>query len=253
MKKCEKCSNELSEDAKFCGKCGKSVSSENTNKNDNPNPITENKKQLTVSKIFKNILELIPVTLLIISYGVVASYNSTANNVIVDIFNIVYFLTIIALLSNWWKNRKTNKKWFTKRFKIFIIILSLAGFVVVISSQALILAREKAGFSAESLQKIADNRNKDLPIMIDDETRFDSVTGGENRFTYKYTLINYTFSGTDGSDLNNDLRTDLVKSVCTAPEMALLIRNKIILNFTYYDKNGLLITNIPINTGVDCK
>jgi len=135
---------------------------------------------------------------------------------------------------------------------ILVFLLSY-GVVRYLTTKGISSVSNKTELTESLMQETANEINKDLPKMIDSETRLDSTVGIKNSLTYKYTLINYSLSDLEGgASLSDMLRNDLVNSVCTTPEMDIFVKNKATLNYSYYDKNGVFIEQITINTGIDC-
>ncbi len=110
----------------------------------------------------------------------------------------------------------------------------------------------KTELTSEVMNQVAEDINKELPTMIDSDTRLDSVYGAENTLGYKYTLINTSLSEIDSDLLSAQIRPKIVNNVCTTPDMAIYVKNKATITYTYYDKNGLFIDLISVNTGIDC-
>ena len=61
---CKNCNNSIPNGAKFCGKCGKSVLSQNLNTNNTPQLSGENKKNTSVMEMAKRGLKIMLVILL---------------------------------------------------------------------------------------------------------------------------------------------------------------------------------------------
>ncbi|HTE48475.1 MAG TPA: zinc ribbon domain-containing protein [Candidatus Paceibacterota bacterium] len=140
---CKNCNNLLAENAKFCGKCGKSVLIE-----DSPTLSVENKKTPSGGEMIKRILKIILIIFFVSMTSSVSSKQSTVGDGwIGDIYNILTIVSVVTffvLLSKWWKNRKTNKKWFNWRWITLLLVLSLVSFMMLVFSQALISARLKS-------------------------------------------------------------------------------------------------------------
>ncbi|MFA5932009.1 MAG: zinc ribbon domain-containing protein [Candidatus Paceibacterota bacterium] len=267
MKKCQKCFEELSDDAKFCGKCGEKMSevvtsnfSENNHENITKTPLIKTLVAYVVG-IFACILVIglvnsIMTGIIPVMIGVILGV-SVADKIIVKItgkpVKKFYF----------GKHKDGEEKKGVSKTLIYVII----GFVVLVIISSIILyypsftkeINKETGnagnteLTYEVMQEVANGMNKEYPQMIDSDTRLDSVTGAENTLSYHYTLVNYSLADIDVSKLNDILRGDIVNLVCTTPEMKIYVKNKAVLNYTYYDKSGLFLINIPVNTGTDCK
>jgi hypothetical protein len=104
------------------------------------------------------------------------------------------------------------------------------------------------------MQKVAKESSEGLPKMIDSETRIDSIEGIENGLEYKYTLVNQTRADlrTNDISLTERLKPNIIKSICSSPDMSIYVRNGAILKYIYNDKNGFLIESIIVDTKTDC-
>lgn len=142
---CKNCNNTVSADAKFCGKCGKNVLGENLNEINTVQLLIGNKN---FPSVVKRILKVILIIFFVAMVSQILTKQRTVDDGwIGDIINILTIFNVIAfftLLTNWWKNRKTNKKWFNKKWIILLIILSMVSFLALVFSQALVSARLKS-------------------------------------------------------------------------------------------------------------
>jgi len=99
----------------------------------------------------------------------------------------------------------------------------------------------------QEMIKTAGEMNKNLPVMLDSETRLDSVSAlPENIFQYNYTLINISSDSLDIAGFQNYLEPMLINNVKTNPEMKTIKDNNTTLSYNYQDKHGNLIFKIDI-------
>lgn len=104
---------------------------------------------------------------------------------------------------------------------------------------------------AESVREI----NRDLPEMIDSETRLDIalLLGPRlDELNYKYTLINTNREDLEFGVINQTMRSDLIDFVCNSGDMKILRDNNYNVRYNYYDKNNIFIEDILIDTNKDC-
>ena len=145
---CKKCDNLISEEAKFCGKCGQSVLDKDLVENKMSETLVKNKKTPSAKEMTKRILKIILIIFFVSMTSSVSSKQSTVGDGwIGDVYNILTIVSVItffALLTNWWKNRKTNKKWFSWRWITLLVVLSFVSFTMLVFSQALTSARLKS-------------------------------------------------------------------------------------------------------------
>jgi|GEM_PF-1753144 hypothetical protein len=94
------------------------------------------------------------------------------------------------------------------------------------------------------LIETASGLNKNLPMMIDVETRWDSTIGGDMSFRFNYTLINYLVGDLDIGAVRDNMRLNIVDAACT--NMDEFLTNGIPISYNYYDKNGVFIMTITV-------
>jgi len=90
----------------------------------------------------------------------------------------------------------------------------------------------------EHLREIAEETNKNLPITLDSETRFDSTIGINGTFTYNYTLTNYSYEDIDEDMFRNNMSTKLLNNYCTSEDMKQFLDSGVSVNFVYFGKAG---------------
>lgn len=115
------------------------------------------------------------------------------------------------------------------------------------------IVNNKDEFTQEVLQSVAIDANKELPKMLDSETRLDSVSAINKGLNYNYTLVNFNKTDLADGAINDTLKADMIKSMCASPDMKFYTDNKAIMKYSYYDKNNVFIESIIINTGTDCE
>lgn len=105
----------------------------------------------------------------------------------------------------------------------------------------------------ELLVETADMMNQTLPMMIDQNTRWDSSFAGPGKMlSYKYTLVNYSANQIDGVQFANNIRPPLTETICNNPATQIFPDNGVLLNFNYYDYASNLIARVKVAPD-DCK
>lgn len=125
------------------------------------------------------------------------------------------------------------------KFYLIICILNLLLFAGVKDL-------EKKIYSKEHLSDIANAISVYLPMMVDDETRLDSVLSFEKNLRYTYTMVNTNQSDFTQKSLANILKPKVRNSVCTNPLTMVFPKNEVVLTFTYYSKTGKFISEFSI-------
>jgi hypothetical protein len=230
---CKNCDNPLFNEAKFCGKCGKSVLG---------NEAIENKKPLTVSQIIKKIFKIVAIILLVLSIGTMSSsYNAEGwLGTLHDIFTITIAITFITVLTKFWKNRKMHEEWFNWRWIIFLITLSILAFGTVVFIQALPIAREKAMQNPDLRTEYINNvvevakTKMSFPSKINDSTLFTDITAEKNAVRYHYLM-----SDVDTSNLSSEsLKNSLIQSICQSESTKSIFDKNIDIEFLYSVKDS---------------
>ncbi len=100
----------------------------------------------------------------------------------------------------------------------------------------------------KALVQIANETNKTLPLMVDNETRLDAtIANPGNSFTYSYTLVNYTKERVNISDLNERVRPQIIANYKSHPQMQYFRDHNVELHYQYKDKNEVFITEIVVS------
>ena len=98
------------------------------------------------------------------------------------------------------------------------------------------------------LIKVANEINKNCPMMVDQHTRLDNTMGGPgNSFAYIYTLVNHEATELDIKSIKENLTPFLINMVKTSEEMKSFRENKVSLKYSYRDKSGVFLFSILIN------
>jgi hypothetical protein len=98
------------------------------------------------------------------------------------------------------------------------------------------------------LVETANQINQNTPMIVDSETRLDSTLAlPGKRFTYYFTLYNYTIDEIDAEDFEKSMRPNMLNNLKTSPDMNVFRNNNVDLQYIYRDKNGMEIVNIEIN------
>ena len=105
---------------------------------------------------------------------------------------------------------------------------------------------EKDVYTNKHLSNIANSIKPYLPMMVDDETRLDSILSFEKNLKYVYTMVNANQSDFNQRSLENALKPKVQNSVCTNETTMVFPRNNVVLTFTYYSKKGKFISEFSV-------
>ena len=91
----------------------------------------------------------------------------------------------------------------------------------------------------KKLIETANQLNRNLPLLLDSETRLDSTMAlPDKKFTYFYTLINYSTEEIDIEILKENLEPNILNNIKTSTDLKKFRENKVTMVYLYRDKNG---------------
>jgi hypothetical protein len=106
--------------------------------------------------------------------------------------------------------------------------------------------------SQSSLNRLADQINRGVPVMIDKETELLAAVGTEGMLTYNYRLVSYSVSQLNASKFAAGAKERVTQGVCNRPETRDdLLKHGVTLSYAYYDKDKQHIATIDISSA-DC-
>jgi polyphosphate kinase len=124
------------------------------------------------------------------------------------------------------------------------IIGGILGFAIV--SNIYEAGRNKSRLDFALIQ-VANDMNKKLPQMVDEQTRLDKVTAGSGKLTYFFSLPDSVKSNLDLADFENKLQPKAIENYKTNSTMNTLREQKVILDYEYKDKNGEIVFKTSIS------
>jgi len=106
--------------------------------------------------------------------------------------------------------------------------------------------------SEESLNRLAAEINRRVPVMIDKETELLPAVGAEGLLTYNYRLVSYSVTQVDATRFAVGAKERVTQGACNRPETRdELLKNGVTLRYSYYDKDKQHIATIDISSA-DC-
>jgi len=131
-----------------------------------------------------------------------------------------------------------------KKFLIALLaIVALAGLGRIYYMKAALASR----YSLRDLQDIAAEANKSLPVMVDPQTRLDTVVASEHLLEKRYTLVSAQTSNALSDELTTKLFPVLKAQSCQSKQSMNFYQSGIGEAFTYSDMNGKLIATFTVN------
>jgi hypothetical protein len=109
--------------------------------------------------------------------------------------------------------------------------------------------------SQASLNRLAVQINRGVPVMIDKETELLAAVGTEGMLTYNYRLVSYSVSQLNASKFAAGAKERVTQGVCNRPETRDdLLKQGVTLSYAYFDKDKQHIATIdvlPADCGFD--
>jgi hypothetical protein len=123
------------------------------------------------------------------------------------------------------------------------VVGGVVGFLVV---SAMFHNGEDQGSLDANLNRVADELNKKLPMMVDEQTRLDQVSAKTGTLIYSYSLPNENKGDVDFSTLQKKLRPNIIANYRDNQAMKELRKWNVGLDYQYKDKNGETIGEILV-------
>ena len=99
----------------------------------------------------------------------------------------------------------------------------------------------------ETLKITADTLNKTLPIMVDEELRFDKVSAEGSKMTFHYMLVHFTLETMTAKQLKSLMYEDMKTQVCTDKDTKILLKKGMVVDYTYNGKDKTHITTFAFD------
>jgi len=135
------------------------------------------------------------------------------------------------------------------------LIPGLAGTLLNAAFLFLVVSGAVTGYTnytEKAMVKMSESLNKQLPKIIDNETRLDKTSVGPGkRFSYAYTLINYRSSEINRDDLKQNLGAKIRDAACAEKKLQVFFKKGITIFYSYSGNDGVLAFEIPVGPS-DC-
>lgn len=136
----------------------------------------------------------------------------------------------------------------SKLAKAFYLFLGI-GLIVVGGNMSLnFFTKEKPPTVEAQLLESAKEKNKNLPVMINAETRADSVSVAGRIVSLNFTLIDYLIDPLTKDKVKETLTSQIMSIQCGSEKMKKHYEHGISYHYNYYGKEGGLLTTIIIST-----
>src|SRR5918992_313504 len=133
------------------------------------------------------------------------------------------------------------------RTKILTFIVAVALFGAVIWWAVPKSSEDENPRSQQSLNKLAVQINRAVPVMIDKETELLAAAGTEGMLTYNYRLVSYSVSQLDAAKFAAGAKERVTQGACNRPETREdLLKQGVPLRYAYFDKDKQHIATIDV-------
>ena len=142
------------------------------------------------------------------------------------------------------KEENQNKVQWVKRIRSALGIV--AGVLIFMMSGWFWREQDQASFD-QKLHEACLTINRQLPVMVDDDTRLDSMSSFPSRvLRYHYTLLASEEGELDPKALQNFLQPKIIQNIRTSPDMRLYKEEKVTFHYCYKDREGRLVLQLTI-------
>lgn len=133
---------------------------------------------------------------------------------------------------------------------VSLIVLAFAGVISEMVgetvSDSILGNTQQPELTDKMVAQMASKINSRLPMKIDSGTRLENVSGTRKRFTYHYTLINYTSTDIDSETFVEEMGDGLKSNVCSNPDVEPLLKNGVNMRYVYSGNEGNYIADITV-------
>jgi len=102
-----------------------------------------------------------------------------------------------------------------------------------------------------NVSEIQKDLNKDLPRMLDDETRLDSIVALNNDILYRHTLVNLDASAVDVNVFVGNMKKYLSSALCGKQNTRDMLDKNYSYRYEYCDRNGVYLCVVGV-TKTNC-
>jgi len=145
------------------------------------------------------------------------------------------------------KNSSTVQNEGKKLSFIGWVVGFVIGGMIVMGIKHAIFEPKKSEISKQELIEVANELNKRLPIIVDSETRLDTVIAGPGKkLTYVYTLTNYSSGEVDSQEFERLVLPKAKKEACTNEGTKYFLKKDVRVNAYYQGNDGGFIYEVDV-------
>ncbi len=133
-----------------------------------------------------------------------------------------------------------------------IVIFAIIVFIISYSNNKDMIANDNEQ-ARQIISETIRDLNRELPEMVDGETRMDYALLIDNEVNYAYTFVNISYHDLDPTFLSYSMKNDLIQFICNSSDMKMFRDYNYNFRYSYYDKNNTFIEDVFIDIIRDCK
>lgn len=101
------------------------------------------------------------------------------------------------------------------------------------------------------MQESAAMLTSESPLLIDNDTRLDSVVAiKDQKLKYYYTLVNYTRDQINLDTVTKYIRPQIIENVKRSPDLEVFRQNEVSFDYIYADRTGDHVLTIEITPAI---
>ncbi len=170
-----------------------------------------------------------------------------ANQIVLLIIGIILVLAgIVSLL--WLVVSRVKNKASKQINRVFLFV----GLALVLSGAYLTVEffnNDKPTPFEINLTEQAEELNKSLPKMLDDNTRFEDVTVFGTEIYYRHTVVNQSIDQLDQEAFQKIMHMKLINNQCQNNDIIALLQRGVKYRYNYFGNKGALISTVVISKG----
>ncbi|MGH8106691.1 MAG: hypothetical protein ACREO2_10250, partial [Arenimonas sp.] len=89
--------------------------------------------------------------------------------------------------------------------------------------------------------------SKQLPVMLDSDTKLEKISADGKVLTYQYELVNYASNGLDAVALMKTLKPLIIKQTCTTANLKAIVDKGGTVTYQYNGKDKIQIIEINVS------
>lgn len=171
--------------------------------------------------------------------------DNEADQIVLLIIGIILIVAGIILFL--WLAVSLIKKKTSKRQNIVSLVVGVALVLCGVYLNIIFFNKDKLTPLESNLINQAEEMNKSLPRMLDENTRFDDVTVLGTEIYYRNTVVNSSADQIDKYSFQNIMYQKLTKYLCPKQDITAMLKGGVKYRYNYFGNKGVLISTVVIS------